>query len=147
VIAVTAFTEILQNVHFYVDLIALAAAMLTLVPIYRDYGRKFFAIALVILFLCVAGLSVSISRLHQSELVSVQNHIVQSLKNGPKTFDELAQSLGYKEVGQMSEALDAMLDASESEIRHDDVRLQNCDGSVTAVVRRYYLKPLGDSKS
>jgi hypothetical protein len=143
--AMTAFAGLLTNVHFYVDLIALAAAILTLVPIYRDYGRKFFAVALVVLFLCVTGLSVSINRLHQNELVNVQNHIVQSLRGGPKTFDELAQSLGYREVGQMSEALDAMLDASESEIRHDDVRLQNCDGSVIAVVRRYYLKAPGDN--
>jgi hypothetical protein len=142
----TVFTGILTNIHFYIDLIALAAAILSLVPIYRDYGRKFFAVALVVLFLCVAGLSVSISRLHQNELVNVQNHIVQSLRNGPETFDELAQSLGYREVGQMSEALDAMLDVPDSEVRHDDVRLQNCDANVTAVVRRYYLKAPGDNK-
>jgi hypothetical protein len=94
----------------------------------------------------VAGLSVSISRLRRNELLNVQNHIVQSLRNGPKTFDELAQSLGYKEVGQMSEALDAMLDVPEPDIWHDDVRLQNCDANVIAVVRRYYLKAPGDNR-
>lgn len=135
----SAWSGILTDVHLYVDLIALVAAGLTLIPIYRDYGRKFFSVALVLLFLCVAALSVAITRLHQSELLRVQVHIVESLRSGPKTFDELAQSLGYKEVGQLSVALDAMLDAG-SEIRHDDIRLQNCDGSILAVVRRYYVR-------
>jgi hypothetical protein len=146
VIEMTTFTGALADVHSYIDLIALAAAFLALVPVYRDYGRRFFVIALVILCLCVTALSVLINRLHENELGRVQNHIVQSLRGGPKTFDELAQSLGYREVGQMSEALDAMLDARESEIQHDDVKLQNCDGNVIAVVRKYYINAVDDKK-
>jgi hypothetical protein len=137
----TAFTEILTNVHFYLDLIALVAAILALLPIYRDFGRKFFAVALVVLFLCVVGLSISINSLHRNELAKVQSHIIQSLRNGPETFDELGHSLGFNEVGQMSEALDAMLNAPDPEVQHEDVTLKNCDGSIVISVRRYYLKP------
>lgn len=136
-----------MNVHFYIDLAALSAAVLGLVPIYRDLKRKFFAIALGIVLVCAVALSVwegrrhdeSIRR-HNESIRRIQDHMVDQLRGGRKTFDELAQSLTYKEVGQMSEALDEMQDTSDPRISYGDVALKNCDGSVLALVRRYYLK-------
>ena len=142
----TSHTGIFTDPHFYVDLIAIAAALLTLLPIYKDFGRKFFAIALAVLFVCVAGLSAWIRQMHQNELAKVRDHITRSLEAGPKTFDELGRDLNFNEVGKMSEALDAMLDESESKIGHDDVRLQNCDSSILVVVSRYYVKNLPVNK-
>jgi hypothetical protein len=131
---------ILTSVHYYVDLIALIAAVLALIPIYKDYGTKYFVGAMVVLVVCVLGLSAAIAEMHRHELTKIESHIRVSLKNGQrKSLDDLAHDLNFKEVGQLDEALDAMMNDSNSEIQSEEVSLKNCDGSMLALVRRYYL--------
>lgn len=136
----------MDAVHFYVDAIALGIAILHLIPIYKDIGRKFFVVSLAVLLVCVVGTSFFISRQHQQKVEKTQRHIIASLTERPKTIDELAHSLEYNEIGELGEALEALVDAPTPPISYDDVRLANCDASIIAEVRRYYVKGLGSGK-
>jgi hypothetical protein len=130
----------MDAVHFYVDAIVFGVAILHLIPIYRDIGRKFFVVLLAVLLICLVGASFVITRQHQKKVEKTEQHIIISLRERQKTFDELAHSLDYNEIGQLSEALETMLAAATPPISYDDVKLTNCDGSIIAEVRRYYVR-------
>src|SRR5258708_1145545 len=90
--------------HFYIDAIALGISALGLVPIYKDIGRKFFVIFLGILLAATMTASFWMTSVHRGAVERTKQHLLEALRGGQKTFDELAHSLAYNELGQLSEA-------------------------------------------
>jgi hypothetical protein len=126
--------------HFYVDTFALAVSVVGLIPIYKDIGRKYFAISLAIVLVCVFGVSVWMFSQHARQIATTEKHILAALESDPKTFDELAQGMDYSETQLTSEALADLRSEPGSLVKFDDIDLKNWDGSIKAKIRRYYLQ-------
>ena len=127
--------------HFYIDAIALGISILGLIPIYKNIGRKYFAVILAFLLASVVGASFWMAAVHRQSIERTQRRILVGLRAGQKTFDELAHSLPLNDLEHFTEALGDLLDRPAAPVGYDDIRVQNCDLSIVAEVRRYYLKP------
>jgi len=126
------------DIHFYIDLIALAAAVLELY--YLRHEKKFLARSVVALIVCILLLGGASYWNHAREIANIQDHIKEKLKIDARSLDDIAHSLGYTEVGRMSEALESLLSKAPSEICSDDMTLTDSDKHVATVVRMYWLR-------
>lgn len=136
----------MENLHFYVDAIALGIAILTLIPVYREVGKGFFLALAAVLLLCVIGISTWIHFDHRAKIETTKDHIKMALSTGPKTIDEITHDLTPNEVSRANEALQSLLDSPASGVWYGSVHLEGCTGGVSADVVKYYLRSLETKK-
>ncbi|SRR6266849_392546 len=128
-------------IHQIFDIFAFTVALIELIYLYREgkiKGRRWIIPVLIALLLGFGGIVARGWAEHNSALTRAETQIIETLQSDPRTFDELAHHLPYKEQPLTSEALDEL--SASGRIIWDDIRLAQPDDSTPHEVRLYRLR-------
>jgi hypothetical protein len=125
-------------VHEIFDVLGFIVALLGLYQMWvkAELSRRFIVVAVAFLLSGLGGVVVYEHIVEQRNLKRVKSQVIELLRSGPETVEELEGGLRVEELPLLKQALDD--GELNGDVRSSRYSLSQADGSVSHLVRLYY---------